>query len=112
MTAPQRMDARDRLGGGMSAGGLNSKRKKKLIAKLWELQSGICRWCGKSMQRDVPQTQHDRATLDRIVTGPQGGTYKVGNLVLACYECNHGRGAFTAPVFVATAPQAEPVSTA
>lgn len=77
--------------------------KRYLFDVLMERERGCCIWCRKRVSRKAPPLGQpyppDMATLDRVVTGRQGGLYSVSNLVLACNACNLNRGDTPALVY-------------
>lgn len=44
-----------------------------------------CQWCLKPLNRSA-------ATADHIVPITKGGSHRWDNLLISCYQCNHGRG--------------------
>lgn len=60
-----------------------NKAKK---VRLWEIQAGLCNWCGKPL--DSLRT----ATFDHIIPKSHGGTLEVGNVQLLHLECNQEKG--------------------
>lgn len=70
-------------------------RKARIIV---ERDGNACCWCG-GLLRIAPKTlvtgkmeQRELATLEHLVPRWKGGGNDVGNLKLACAECNHARG--------------------
>lgn len=55
-------------------------KKDKLYAA-----SPKCHYCGKPLT-------YDQATLDHVVARVNGGSDRIENLVIACYDCNHDKG--------------------
>lgn len=68
--------------------GGDTNRKRKVI--LLRLQGNRCFWC-------PTEIQYDTATFDEIIPRSNGGKQTLGNIVLACSPCNHGRGKKKAP---------------
>lgn len=71
--------------------GLASKRKRPMMTKLALRDGDRCYWCGIGLVLTTSQSS-DSVTLDHVVPRRQGGASVEGNLVLACYRCNHLRG--------------------
>lgn len=68
-------------------------RKFKLLKdreRLCERQNWRCCYCGIRMQLEV-HFQRDSATLEHVVPRSLGGPDDEGNIVMACYPCNHER---------------------
>lgn len=85
---------------------------RKILAKIWLKQSGLCCWCGKltmipgfhskqSFLREIsvdPINANRRffrrryATKEHIIPKSVGGVNS-GNIVCACADCNSRRGA-------------------
>jgi 5-methylcytosine-specific restriction endonuclease McrA len=63
---------------------------RRLRRRLWR-EGAACWWCR------CPLT-FATATLDHVVPLSQGGDMGVGNIVLACWECNHRRGEESDPM--------------
>ena len=64
-----------------TGGRANQTRAKRRLFR----KSKVCRWCGKWLTLDT-------ATVDHVIPLSQGGLDNDNNRVLACYDCNHGRG--------------------
>lgn len=59
------------------------ERMHKVVRRIIEKrEGGKCFWCGK-----------DADTVDHLLPSAAGGLSLVENCVLACYSCNHARGA-------------------
>lgn len=69
---------------GRNYSGMNSRRKRRLKAKLLEEQQHTCFWC---RQRMLPH----EATFDHLVPRSRGGGNEQANLVMAHTDCNAGR---------------------
>ncbi len=83
--------------------GMNSNAKRRLRSKLWELQQGLCFWCGQTtvLDEDKRRTaRYERATLDHLNPDNRGAGYDCSNIVLACNSCNSNRGNRTGLEFV------------
>ncbi|MGZ4517276.1 MAG: HNH endonuclease [Mycobacteriaceae bacterium] len=65
----------------MSAPGLNSHSRSKLLAK-WKRQGKTCAYCSRLAD-----------TIDHVVPLVRGGTNYEGNLVPCCRKCNGGKAA-------------------
>ena len=65
---------------------------------LWDKQAGLCFWCHEPMHYPGTALPIERwsagkqATLDHVIPKSLGGG-RGSNLVYACYQCNHRRGA-------------------
>ena len=55
------------------------------IRRMWSRQRGCCAYCGRSL----PNGYH----VDHVIPVSRGGRNSVGNLVIACPECNLSKGA-------------------
>lgn len=66
---------------------------KNDVAKLFELQRGLCYYCGSSLGKSFQSARYD---IDHYRSVYQGGRNDIYNLVLACPTCNrtknHGDG--------------------
>lgn len=69
---------------GRNHSGLNSRRKRRLKAKLLAEQDGVCFWCRQAM---LPH----ESTFDHLVPRSRGGGNAQANLVMAHADCNAGR---------------------
>ena len=76
-------------GGGF---GKNSSVKRRWKAEFMQDQSGLCYWCHRTMTLDDPRGG-TFATFDHLKPRKHGGSSAKHNLVLACRQCNEGRGA-------------------
>ena len=59
------------------------------IVGLMERDGYECHYCGRTLQLDGPLYP----TKDHIVPRHRGGSNRLGNLVLACQDCNSRKGA-------------------
>ena len=57
----------------------NHKRKRQI---LYKKQNGICYLCNE-------KTDEDSATIDHVLPRSKGGSGRMSNLKMACYDCNH-----------------------
>ena len=66
--------------------------KRNKVAKLFVLFGGRCWWCQRPVVVEcIPQGEPQPAflaTCDHYYPASSGGTHDLGNLVLACRECN------------------------
>lgn len=85
----------------------NNGQKRRRLVRLW-LKKSTCHWCGRETalyvaatdgtgtQRHAPDVP-EKATIDHIHSKLSGKRYEVQDwtelTVLACFECNHKRGA-------------------
>lgn len=82
--------------------------RRELRGLVRQRDGDLCAWCGRLMRFDIHALRSLRTTkpypeavtLDRVVPGADGGLYVVGNLVLACRECNTARGDTDAASFM------------
>jgi len=67
--------------------GMPAKRRGKTKAKKENLlkKHPFCHWCNRGLTTES-------ATLEHIIPLKRGGLDNANNRVLACRECNHGRG--------------------
>jgi hypothetical protein len=65
-------------------GNMERDEKRELKEKLYR-RSPVCRWCRKPLGID-------EATIEHVIPLACGGSHRIGNLVLACWKCNHERG--------------------
>jgi 5-methylcytosine-specific restriction endonuclease McrA len=57
---------------------------------LFRHQNGLCCYCGDAML--IGDHSHPKcATLEHLKRKCEGGTNHIGNLAIACSECNNGR---------------------
>lgn len=67
------------------ASSMSAKIKRKKRAAIILRDGDICHWC------DIPLDDNTR-TLDHVIPSSFGGTNELQNLVIACSDCNEGRG--------------------
>jgi 5-methylcytosine-specific restriction endonuclease McrA len=61
---------------------------------VWEFNPagpGVCNYCGCDLAFDQRTTWH----IDHVVPLSRGGLHEIGNLVIACAQCNRAKGART-----------------
>ena len=87
---------------------------RDLRAALVERDGPLCRWCGRLTHEPdvIDGMAPDTRTLDHIIPRSRGGAkWDLGNLVIACHECNQERGSLAvdewAAVLVVRAQRAE-----
>ena len=74
---------------------LGSVKKRKRLQDLVACYGLDCFWCGVKTR---PELRHQApghwlcTTIDHLVPLSRGGGNEFGNLVIACYRCNIGRG--------------------
>lgn len=68
------------------------------VAELFYRQKGRCFYCRCAM--DLGGSGPSRATRDHFIPRSRGGK-QAGNLVGACYTCNHTKSAMSADEFIA-----------
>lgn len=63
---------------------------------LYNQQHGLCFWCGnKMLEIGTGESLPLSPTLDHVIPkAAGGGGFLGGNVVCACYDCNHLRGTF------------------
>lgn len=61
-----------------------ARRTARLLAEFGDGETCLCVYCGIKLA--APSL-----TQDRIVSGTQGGRYRLANLLPACLRCNQGR---------------------
>jgi hypothetical protein len=70
------------------------------VTALLEAQSHHCCYCHHTMPESKKlQTKRNRATKEHVEPRCHGGQTVADNLVMACAQCNHIRGAMDAEVF-------------
>lgn len=69
----------------------NARKKFKTLS-LYEKQKGKCFHCEQMIQYDAHYKSNKKNSLDRVIPGSSGGSYKIENLVLSCLGCNKQRG--------------------
>lgn len=60
---------------------------------LSEAQNHRCAYCGIKFRNDVAKNHPDAATIDHVMPRCAGGKAIWSNEVMACHQCNQGRGA-------------------
>lgn len=72
--------------GGDSRGSSYSRRARRawLLSNFGSGRSCPCRWCGKRLTNKT-------LTVDRVLPGYLGGSYRRENIVPACWRCNRSR---------------------
>lgn len=66
------------------------------IAELYEIQEGICYFCGTPISK---KSRQNRMHIDHYEPVLLGGTNDISNLVLTCAACNLDKGAFDGDVY-------------
>lgn len=59
-----------------------------------------CEYCGREVYMNVAPFASNRATADHRTPRCRGGTNARSNIAIACYACNHLKGALTAQEFL------------
>ena len=72
-----------------------AKYKKEIRELVIARDKRTCRYCGKS------KLYGTQLNLDHVLPESQGGAFSVDNLVVACKQCNHRKGARSVEVYVA-----------
>lgn len=72
----------------MSGKVTSGERRRRQIAHLVARDGAWCHWCFAVFLD--PQAE---ATRDHLIPRSRGGGNHIGNLVLACSDCNQARGA-------------------
>ena len=67
------------------------KGSRKMKRDLSKAQNHRCCYCSEPFSDDPESPK--RATWEHIIPISCGGANDLSNIVLACYECNHARGA-------------------
>lgn len=80
------------------------RTKKDRVAYLIARDGDRCFWCHfdfavRHLDGVLPNDR--RRTLDHVIPRSQGGTSRKGNLVLACWRCNHRKADDMPEVWVA-----------
>lgn len=70
-----------------------SQQRRRVKETLLDRDGDRCFWCERFFDYDVMMT------VDRLIPGSQGGTYKLSNLVLSCERCNMLRSSMPAGEF-------------
>jgi 5-methylcytosine-specific restriction endonuclease McrA len=69
--------------------------RQEMYAALAKRDGGFrCYYCNRELLPKGRKSKR-RATLDHRIPKSQGGTDDIGNLVLACYQCNQHKGPLT-----------------
>jgi hypothetical protein len=76
--------------------GLDHKFDVAMVQELWERQGGLCYWFKTPLEPGAPSRHPMKPSLDRL-DGRLG--YVPGNVVLASYVANMGRGPASVEVF-------------
>lgn len=72
--------------------GTEHKRLRRLRRQAFNLQNGLCFWCGEPMALGVPQSDPLCCTADHHpIPRHQGGRTRPGNIVAAHGLCNETR---------------------
>ncbi len=70
------------------------------VKALSEAQNHLCCYCHQEMPAEKHrQTKRNQPTKDHVEPRCHGGPTRPDNLVMACAQCNHIRGAMDAEVF-------------
>jgi hypothetical protein len=81
------------------------KSQPGLRRRLWE-RDPCCFWCGRETRIDV-QCAPDSATVEHLYAKRHPLRWhprrQLPDVVLACAECNHGRGGYTGPETISRA---------
>lgn len=72
-------------------------RRKSSIIKLFNLQGGLCHYCGCRMTLFIGR--RNTATRDHVIPRSAGGPTQMWNLVAACHDCNQAKGSTPYEVF-------------
>ena len=67
-----------------NVGKLNSERVKSIKKKLFSACGSKCYLCDKLLNME-------NSTIDHLIPKSLGGTNYLGNLAIACYDCNHDK---------------------
>lgn len=70
----------------------NNRRKRGWIRILIQKQGLKCCYCGVEMHNSNDGPPERRVTLEHLHRLAEGGKNTIGNVALACYACNVGRG--------------------
>lgn len=76
---------------------LSGDKKARVKQHLFDIQQGLCRYCGRRMNLNGPEKSKLLATIDHIVPLRRGGTWAKPNLILACSRCNNYKGCVIIP---------------
>lgn len=76
----------------MSARTMGSQSRAKRRNRLIRRHGTKCHWCGCQMRADLKPPEPRAMTLEHLVPISLGGSDNLGNLRLACHECNRRRG--------------------
>lgn len=69
---------------------LSSTKKVQVKTRLFEVQEGLCSYCGRPME-------FESATIDHILPLAKGGTWAKINLTLSHKSCNQLKGCIIIP---------------
>lgn len=67
------------------------RRNARTFQKVYNIQKGLCFWCGILCKKSPAPTKNS-ATIEHLISKKWGGTDSIDNLTLACYDCNQKRG--------------------
>lgn len=82
---------------------LDTVRKRTILKRLYELQDGLCFYCGLAVDfsqaspRGGGRTGELYPTVDHVIPTGRGGSGEMSNLAMACYKCNHKKGDYFIP---------------
>ena len=71
------------------------KENGKLRSRMFLEQKQRCCYCNRIMRKPRISEKQDRpntATIEHLQRRSEGGSNKMGNKRIACFECNNGRG--------------------
>ena len=78
-------------------------RLRRIRRALFEVQGGLCYYCGRRMSRRRPRpgerNPDEMATIDHLIPRFAGGTNDKDNLVVACRACNQIKSQIEARLF-------------
>lgn len=74
---------------------VHARRFPKHVA-LAEAQNWRCCYCGTHVDKRVPETHPNHATIDHYKPIAHGGPRRWSNEITACFVCNTGRGTMNA----------------
>lgn len=70
------------------------KRRRKVRARLFDQQGGLCHWCKCKMTIEkAAKMPPNYGTFEHLHPYALGGRMTADNIVLACHACNEYRGA-------------------
>jgi 5-methylcytosine-specific restriction endonuclease McrA len=70
--------------------GAHEKKIRALREQLLLIDGGLCHWC--KVEMEPPGAGAKCLTVDHVVRVADGGATEIGNVVLACRDCNQRRG--------------------